>query len=80
MSKAKSKYEVEELYIDRLDEMGYEYVALKNYDDVCFNFRKQFCKLIGQFMDLINRQIQIEKDKLEAIKQVKKGLLQQMSV
>lgn len=37
-------------------------------------------KKIGQFMDLINKQIQIEKDKLEAIKQVKKGLLQQMFV
>ena len=35
---------------------------------------------IGRFMDLINRQIQIEKDKLEAIKLVKKGLLQQMFV
>ena len=35
---------------------------------------------IGQFMDLINRQIQVEKDKLEAIKLVKKGLLQQMFV
>lgn len=35
---------------------------------------------IGQFMDLINRQIRIEKDKLEAIKLVKKGLLQQMFV
>lgn len=33
---------------------------------------------IGKFMSLINRQIQIEKDKLEAIKLVKKGLLQQM--
>lgn len=37
-------------------------------------------KKIGQFMDLINRQIQIEKDKLESIKLVKKGLLQQMFV
>ena len=45
MPKAKSEYEVEELYIDRLDDMGYEYVDLKNYDDVCSNFRKQFCKL-----------------------------------
>ena len=35
---------------------------------------------IGRFMDLINKQIQIEKDKLEAIKLVKKGLLQQMFV
>lgn len=45
MSKARSEYEVEELYIDRLDDMGYEYIELKNYDDVCANFRKQFCKL-----------------------------------
>lgn len=45
MPKAKSEYEVEELYIDRLDDMGYDYVELKNYDDVCANFRKQFCKL-----------------------------------
>lgn len=37
-------------------------------------------KKVGQFMNLINKQIQIEKDKLEAIKQVKKGLLQQMFV
>lgn len=33
---------------------------------------------IQGFIELINKQIQIEKDKLEAIKQVKKGLLQQM--
>jgi hypothetical protein len=45
MPKAKSEYEVEELYIDRLDDMGYQYVNLKNYDDVCANFREQFCKL-----------------------------------
>lgn len=37
-------------------------------------------KKIGEFMSLIDQQIQIEKDKLEAIKQVKKGLLQQMFV
>lgn len=35
---------------------------------------------IAQFMELIDKQIQIEKDKLEAIKLVKKGLLQQMFV
>ena len=45
MPKVKSEYEVEELYIDRLNDMGYEYVDLKNYSDVCSNFRKQFCKL-----------------------------------
>ena len=41
MPKVMSEYEVESLYIDRLDEMGYEYIDLKNYDDVCANFRKQ---------------------------------------
>ncbi len=50
MSKVKSEYEVEELYIDRLDEMGYSYVDLKNYDDVCANFRVQFCKLNAKEM------------------------------
>ena len=45
MPKVKSEYEVESLYIDRLVDMGYEFVPLKNYDDVCDNFRKQFCKL-----------------------------------
>lgn len=45
MPKVKSEYEVEEMYIDRLEEMGYSYVDLKNYDDVCENFRTQFCKL-----------------------------------
>ena len=40
MPKTKSEYEVEELYIDRLYDMGYEYIDLKNYDDVCSNFRK----------------------------------------
>ena len=45
MPKAKSEYQVESLYIERLGELGYEYVELKNYDDVCSNFREQFCKL-----------------------------------
>lgn len=48
MSKVKSEYEVEELYIDRLEELGYEYTDLKNYDDVCANFREQFCGLNRQ--------------------------------
>ncbi len=45
MPRVKSEYEVEDLYIERLIDMGYEYVDLKNYDEVCDNFRKQFCKL-----------------------------------
>lgn len=45
MARVKSEYEVESLFIDRLQEMGYSYVELKNYDDVVSNFRKQVCKL-----------------------------------
>lgn len=45
MARAKSEYEVEDMYIDRLNEIGYEFVSMKNYDDVCSNFREQFCKL-----------------------------------
>ena len=45
MGKAISEYEVETKFIDRLTEMGYEYVGLSNYDDVKVNFRKQFCKV-----------------------------------
>ena len=48
MPRVKSEYEVERLYIDRLTEMGYEFVSLSNYDDVCDNFRKQFCKVNSQ--------------------------------
>lgn len=45
MARAKSEYQVEDQYIDRLEELGYEYVELKNYFDVQDNFRRQFCKL-----------------------------------
>ena len=48
MPRVKSEYEVESLYIDRLIEMGYEFIPMKNYDDVCNNFRKQFCALNSQ--------------------------------
>ncbi|WP_035768947.1 type I restriction endonuclease subunit R [Butyrivibrio sp. NC2002] len=36
-----SEYEVETKFIDRLESIGYEYVELKNYDDVLNNFRVQ---------------------------------------
>jgi len=45
MPRVKSEYEIESLYIDRLIDMGYDFIPMKNYDDVCANFRKQFCKL-----------------------------------
>lgn len=45
MAKAKSEYEVEDLFIDKLTQMGYEYVDLKNYDHVLNNFRTKLSEL-----------------------------------
>ena len=39
-----SEYDVETLFIDRLESIGYEYVELKNYSDVVTNFRNQLAK------------------------------------
>jgi type I restriction enzyme R subunit len=39
-----SEYEVEELFIKKLEEIGYEFVSLKNYDDVLHNLRTQLEK------------------------------------
>ncbi len=44
MPRVQSEYEVETIFIDRLQEMNYTYVDLKNYDDVVDNFRKQLAK------------------------------------
>ena len=39
-----SEYEVEDKFIERLESIGYEYISLKNYDDVIGNFRTQLIK------------------------------------
>jgi len=39
-----SEYEVESLFIDRLESIGYIYSDLANYDDVVANFRMQLAK------------------------------------
>lgn len=39
MAKVQSEYDVEIKFIERLEALGYEYVELKNYDDVISNFR-----------------------------------------
>lgn len=36
-----SEYEVENLFIERLESIGYEYVDLANYDEVLNNFKEQ---------------------------------------
>ena len=40
-----SEYEVEAMFIDKLESIGYEYIDLKNYADVLNNFKTQLCKL-----------------------------------
>lgn len=39
-----SEYEVENLFIGRLESIGYEYVDLANYDEVLNNFKEQLTK------------------------------------
>jgi len=48
--------------------------------EICLPTSEEEAKKIQSFVELLNKQIQVEKDKLEAIKLVKKGLLQQMFV
>lgn len=45
MARVKSEYEIESLFIDRLEEIGYEYIQMFNYDDLISNFRNQLCKV-----------------------------------
>lgn len=41
MPRVKSEYEVESLFIDRLEGLGFDYIELNNYDDVLLNFKEQ---------------------------------------
>lgn len=45
MSKLKTEYEVEEIFIEQLEGLGYRFIKMANYDDVTANFRTQFCKV-----------------------------------
>ena len=36
-----SEYDVENLFIDRLESIGYKFVEMTDYDDVVTNFREQ---------------------------------------
>ena len=41
MARVQSEYDVEARFIERLGEIGFDYVELKNYEDVVENFRTQ---------------------------------------
>ena len=45
MTRVKSEYEVEDSFIDRLEEIGYSFVEINNYSELLNNFRTQICKL-----------------------------------
>lgn len=44
MASVQSEYTVEKLFIERLTEMGYGFVAIKGYDQLLDNFREQICR------------------------------------
>lgn len=39
-----SEYEVENIFIERLEGIGYQFIKLDNYEDVITNFREQLAK------------------------------------
>lgn len=43
MAKTQSEYEVENIFIEQLETLGYPFVQMSNYNDILDNFRKQFC-------------------------------------
>ena len=45
MAKAQSEYDVEVRFIDRLGDIGYNYIEMHDYADVIDNFRTQLIKL-----------------------------------
>ena len=48
--------------------------------EICLPTSEEEALKIQQFVELLDKQIDLEKEKLESIKQIKKGLLQQMFV
>ena len=43
-----SEYEVENMFINKLESIGYDYVDIKDYEGVLDNFKTQLCKLNAQ--------------------------------
>ena len=51
MPRVQSEYEVETIFLDRLQEMNYEYIELKDYDAVIKNFRKKLANIDFKLKD-----------------------------
>lgn len=45
MAHVKSEYEVESMFLDRLQELGYAFIPMSSYDDVIRNFRNKLAEL-----------------------------------
>lgn len=45
MAHVKSEYEVESMFLDRLQEMGYGLISMSSYDDVVRNFREKLIEV-----------------------------------
>ena len=45
MARAKSEYEVESMFLDKLQKLGYEFISMTSYDDVIWNFREKLAEL-----------------------------------
>lgn len=52
MGKVKSEYEIECIFIEQLESMGYQFISMTIYSDVLMNFRNQFCQVNKQALVL----------------------------
>ena len=82
-----SEAELENQLIKQLNEQGYKSVTIKDYDSLLANFREHFYNFnkekfgsVGLFFENLDSLITLHQRKLEAMKEYKKGLLQQMFV
>ena len=50
MARVQSEYNVEALLIERLRDLGYDYIKMSNLIDIKDNFRKCFCKVNENFL------------------------------
>ena len=47
------EYQIEEKFIDRLRNIGYNYIELNNYEEVINNFREQLAKFNAKKLEEI---------------------------
>ena len=62
-----SEYEVESLFIDRLESIGYKYIDLAIYDDVVANFRAQLAKFNAEALIEVKGEAAFTDDEFERV-------------